>query len=276
MPTDNDLYNRDAHLWWSDAGYCSLLRTGLNPVRLAYFRGVLRDDLHVDPRGKRVLDVGCGGGLLTEEFARLGCHVVGVDPSTPSIAAARAHARGSGLDIQYGVAAGEQLPFAGASFDAVVCCDVLEHVTDVDRVLAEAARVLTAGGVYFYETINRTLLSRLLFITLAQDWLRVLPPCLHDWGLFITPRELRERMARYGIENRGTVGVRPSLRRLLGALRPLRRGVITYGEFGRRAGFRVSRATWASYLGYGVKSPRHGAGPVRHPREEEPAGRNAQ
>jgi SAM-dependent methyltransferase len=120
MPVDNDLYNRDAHLWWADTGSCSLLRTGLNPVRFAYFRQVLTDHLHGEPTGKRVLDIGCGGGLLAEEFARLGCHVVGIDPSPPSIAVAQAHARASGLGIEYGVAAGEQLPFATASFDIVV------------------------------------------------------------------------------------------------------------------------------------------------------------
>jgi 2-polyprenyl-6-hydroxyphenyl methylase / 3-demethylubiquinone-9 3-methyltransferase len=260
MPTDNDLYNRDAHLWWAETGPCSLLRTGLNPVRFAYFRRVLTEDLHVDPTGKRVLDVGCGGGLLAEEFARLGCHVVGIDPSRPSIAAAQAHAQESGLVIEYAMVVGEQLPFATASFDIVACCDVLEHVADVDRVLAEAARVLTVDGLYFYETINRTLLSRLLFITLAQDWLRLLPPQLHDWAMFLKPRELHGRMARYGIQNRETVGLRPSLLRLLGALRPLRHGMLTEGEFGRRAGFRVSGATWGSYLGYGIRSASPGRG----------------
>jgi 2-polyprenyl-6-hydroxyphenyl methylase / 3-demethylubiquinone-9 3-methyltransferase len=258
MPIDNDLYNRDAHLWWADTGACSLLRTGLNPVRFAYFRQVLTD-LHLDPAGKRVLDLGCGGGLLAEEFARLGCRVVGIDPSRPSIAAATAHAQASGLGIEYGVAAGERLPFAPASFEVVLCCDVLEHVADVDRVLAETARVLAEGGLYFYETINRTRLSRLLFITLAQDWLGLLPPQLHDWALFLKPRELRGRMARYGIGNRQTVGLRPRLLCLLGALGPWQRGRLTHGEFGRRVGFRVSRATWASYLGYGIK----GASPSR-------------
>jgi 2-polyprenyl-6-hydroxyphenyl methylase/3-demethylubiquinone-9 3-methyltransferase len=141
----------------------------------------------------------------------------------------------------------------------------LEHVADVDRVLAETARVLTAGGLYCYETINRTLLSRLLFITLAQDWLRILPPQLHDWAMFLKPRELHERMARHGIGNRQTVGLRPSLLRLLGALRPLRRGMLTDGEFGRRAGFRVSRATWASYLGYGKRSTSPGRGFAQEP-----------
>jgi 2-polyprenyl-6-hydroxyphenyl methylase / 3-demethylubiquinone-9 3-methyltransferase len=234
---------------------------------------VLTNDLHVDPIGKRVLDVGCGGGLLAEEFARLGCHVVGIDPSRPSLAAAQAHARVSGLGIEYGVAVGEQLPFATASFDIVTCCDVLEHVADVDRVLAEAARVLTVGGLYFYETINRTLLSRLLFITLAQDWLGLLPPQLHEWALFLKPRELHEGMARYGIQNRETVGLRPSLLRLLGALRPLRQGRLTEGEFGRRAGFRVSRATWGSYLGYGIRAASPGRGLRQGPGRKEPQDR---
>lgn len=253
MAVDNDLYNRDAHLWWADEGYLSLLRTGLNPVRFRYFHEILTNTLSRDPRGQRVLDVGCGGGLLAEEFARLGCHVVGIDPSAPSIAVARAHTQANSLTIAYGVANGEYLPFPNAVFDVVVCCDVLEHVAEVDRVLAESARVLKPGGVYCYDTINRTLLSRLLFVTLAQDWLSVLPPRLHDWRKFLTPHELHTQMVRYGITPRETVGLRPTLWRLLRALGKVRRGEMSYAEWGRRAGFQVSRQTWGSYMGYGLK-----------------------
>src|SRR5207302_6359910 len=97
-----------------------------------------------DPRGLRVLDVGCGGGLLAEEFAGLGCEVVGVDPSEGSLEVAREHARDRDLEIRYIRARGEQLPFGDEEFGAVYCCDVLEHVDDVAAAVTEAARVLEA------------------------------------------------------------------------------------------------------------------------------------
>src|SRR5882724_7864465 len=102
----------------------------LNPARFGYMRRVLTEELHLTPTDLRVLDVGCGGGLLAEEFARLGCAVTGVDPSQESLAAAREHAAAQGLAIGYQRSTGEALPCAADSFDVVYCCDVLEHVDD--------------------------------------------------------------------------------------------------------------------------------------------------
>lgn len=107
-----------------------------------------------DPTGLRALDIGCGGGFLAEEFARLGCRVVGVDPSKISIETAGRHAAGAGLDVTYLVGAGEQLPVADSSFDIAYCCDVLEHVSDLDSVIAETARALKPRGVYFFAYIQ--------------------------------------------------------------------------------------------------------------------------
>ena len=92
MPVDNQLYDTMADSWWDESGVLHFLR-GINPARFGYMRRILIDELGIDPRGKRTLDVGCGGGLLAEEFARLGCAVTGVDPSEKSLAAARDHAR---------------------------------------------------------------------------------------------------------------------------------------------------------------------------------------
>ena len=96
--------------------------------------------------------------MLAEQFAELGCQVTGIDPSEPSLTTARKHAELMGLNIAYQVGTGEHIPFADASFDIVTCCDVLEHVNDVTRVLPEISRVLVADGIFFYDTINRTFL----------------------------------------------------------------------------------------------------------------------
>ena len=106
-PIDNGLYDRMADLWWEEYGAFSLLRTGMNPARVEYLRTVVCGASALDPHDLRALDLGCGGGLLAEELARLGCAVTGVDPSAPSIAVARAHAARAGLPIDYRVAAGE-------------------------------------------------------------------------------------------------------------------------------------------------------------------------
>src|SRR6266702_3759820 len=123
MPVDNELYDRLSDTWWGDEGTLSMLRTALNPARFPWLRATLTQTLGREPRGLRTLDVGCGGGLLAEEFARLGCQVTGVDPSEPSLATAGKHAQQSGLDITYQVGVGEHLPFEDASFDIAVCCD---------------------------------------------------------------------------------------------------------------------------------------------------------
>src|SRR6478672_10035594 len=100
MPVDNALYDRMADSWWEDSGFLHVL-TALNPARFGYMRRVLTEELRLAPANLRVLDVGCGGGLLAEEFARLGCAVIGVDPSEESLVAARAHATTQGLTIAY-------------------------------------------------------------------------------------------------------------------------------------------------------------------------------
>ena len=115
MPVDNALYDRLADGWWHESGFLNALKA-LNPARFGYMRRILMEELRVDPHGLRTLDVGCGGGLLAEEFARVGCRVTGVDPSKPSLDAARVHARASGLGIEYREGSGEALPFADASF----------------------------------------------------------------------------------------------------------------------------------------------------------------
>jgi 2-polyprenyl-6-hydroxyphenyl methylase / 3-demethylubiquinone-9 3-methyltransferase len=219
-------------------------------------RRVLSEQLGLDLADKDVLDVGCGGGLLAERFAALGGHVTGVDPSLESLDAARAHARESGLEIDYRQGVGEELPFGGGTFNVVYCCDVLEHVDDVRVTVREIARVLQPGGVFLYDTIDRTLRSRLLVIKLSQEWraTRWAEPDTHDWRRFIRPAELERELATAGLDVRDRVGIAPA--NPLAAVRAMRdraRGAITYAEMGRRMRLRESRSTSALYAGYAIK-----------------------
>lgn len=257
MPIDNTIYDRNADQWWRDDALPNVLRTGYNPARFGYMRRVIVEGHGIDPAGTAVLDVGCGGGLLAEEFARLGCRVTGIDPSQPSIETARRHAAESGLEIDYRVGPGERLPFPDAAFDLVYCCDVLEHVDDLDRVIAETARVLRPGGLYLFDTINRTLRSWLIAIKLFQDWesTRFMEPHLHEWRMFVKPRELRRILRRHGLRHRQFVGLTPSLNPIAAVnhMRRRRRGELSFGEFALALAMRESRDKSVSYAGYAIK-----------------------
>ena len=256
MGIDNELYTRLATTWWHEDGVLHLLHTALNPMRLAYFRQILTQR-GIDPRDKRALDIGCGGGLLAEEVARLGCRVTGIDPSAASILVARNHAAERGLGITYQVAHGEAIPYPAATFDIAYCCDVLEHVDDLDAVLAETARVLKPDGIYFYDTINRNFASKIIAISVLQNWpwLSCLPPQLHEWRRFIKPGELQRLLAGHDIMSGGSVGLVPGANpiALLQALRRRKRGEISYAELGRRLRMHPSRWTLGAYMGFGVK-----------------------
>jgi 2-polyprenyl-6-hydroxyphenyl methylase / 3-demethylubiquinone-9 3-methyltransferase len=264
VSVDNEIYDRFAATWWAEDGMLHFLKTALEPVRFGYFQRILTEGLRLDPAQTRVVDVGCGGGILAEDFARLGCRATGIDPSEPSLTAARSHAAREGLDIRYAQAGGERLPFADASFGVACCCDVLEHVGDVDAVIAEIARVLKPGGVFFYDTVNRTLRSWLAAIKVMQEWAwsSFAPPGLHDWKMFIKPVDLAANLRRHGLEPHPVVGMAPALSHplaLVKALRERKKGRITYAELGRRLRFKESRDTSVSYLGYALK----GAGGLR-------------
>ena len=170
MAVDNGIFDRYADTWWVEEGTLHALKTSLNPGRFGYFRRMLTERLGLTGIGATVLDVGCGGGFLAEEFARLGCRVTGIDPSWRSLEVAHLHAQREGLDITYRWGRAERLPAADDAYDIVVCCDVLEHVDDPAAAVAELVRVLRPGGVLFFDTINRTAASKLLVIKLMQEW----------------------------------------------------------------------------------------------------------
>jgi 2-polyprenyl-6-hydroxyphenyl methylase/3-demethylubiquinone-9 3-methyltransferase len=257
VPIDNDYYDRVAAGWWDESQPLSMLLTGLNPGRFGYFRAVLTRRLGIEPRGATALDIGCGGGFQAEEFARLGCRVTGVDPSALTLEAARAHAHQSGLEIEYRLGAGEHLPADDAGFDIAYCCDVLEHVDDLERVIAETARALRPRGVYFFDTINRTVLSKLVAIKLMQEWkpTRVFDTNLHDWNRFIKPEELQTVLTRHDLHLQEVVGLVPGGKPLgiLKAFAGLKRGTMTYGDLGRALKARAGKRTSISYMGYALR-----------------------
>jgi len=257
VQVDNEIYNRRGDIWWDENQPLSAIRTAINPARLDYFIRILRA-LSVDLAGKAVVDIGCGGGLFAEELARMGARVIGVDPSMSSLDTARSHAVAAALRIDYRVGTGEKLPLPDGIVDIACCVDVLEHVSDVDAVISETARVLRTGGAYFFETINRTRRSRFVMIKLLQEWRLTawLPSNLHTWEQFITPGELRTVMSRHELEGDDIVGFGPDATppQLVRLLWQLRKGRISPGEFGRRARFVVTEDVRVSYAGYATKT----------------------
>ncbi len=258
MPIDNEVYDREGEGWWEEDNPLNILHGSLTPGRFAYFRQVLRDRLSLDLAGARALDIGCGGGFLAEEFARLGCQVVGVDPSAVSIETARRHATATGLSIDYRVGSGENLPVADGEFDLAYCCDVLEHVSDLDGVLSETARVLKPAGTFLFDTINRTLSSKLLVIKVMQEWrlTRIIDTAIHEWDMFIKPEELDQSLDRAGLRLEEVIGLGPrsSKPRVLVNFVRANRGSISYGELSRRLEAGQVKNTNLSYMGWATKT----------------------
>src|SRR5215831_4056905 len=188
-------FSRLAGEWWDPRGKMAVLHK-FNPVRLAYIRDAAcrqfgRNASHppcLD--GVRILDIGCGGGILCEPLARLGAAVVGADPSRDNIKAAELHAEGAGLTIDYRVTAAEALANAGERFDVVLAMEVVEHVANVGLFVRRCADMVKPGGLMVAATLNRTIKSFALAIVGAEYVLRWLPRGTHQWDKFVTPNEL--------------------------------------------------------------------------------------
>jgi 2-polyprenyl-6-hydroxyphenyl methylase/3-demethylubiquinone-9 3-methyltransferase len=256
-PINNRVYDELAHTWWDENEFLHLLKVMVNPWRVPYFQKALTKYYGQDLSRVRLLDVGCGGGVLAEEFARMGCQVTGIDISPRSIDTAQRHAAVSGLSIDYKIGSGTALPFAANSFEAVSCCDVLEHITDWKRVISEAARVLVPSGLLLFDTINRTQKSRLTFIKGLQEssFTKLMPPNTHVWEMFITPAELAEALKQSGLAIRDTQGGKIAKNPLatLWDVRRQKQGSITFGELGRRLELKLDPDLSLNYLGYASK-----------------------
>ena len=178
--------------WWDPAGSSAMLHK-LNPPRLRYIRDRVDAHWHGDPQGfaplagRTVLDIGCGAGLLAEPLARLGAAVTGIDAAPENIAVAQAHAVSGGLSIDY--RAGGIEATRDARYDLVTCLEVIEHVVDRETFVAGLAGAVAPGGLLVMSTPNRTPLSRLALIGIAEGTGRI-PRGTHDWAAFLTPEEL--------------------------------------------------------------------------------------
>jgi 2-polyprenyl-6-hydroxyphenyl methylase/3-demethylubiquinone-9 3-methyltransferase len=190
--------------WWDPTGKFRPLHK-FNPVRLAFIRDRLAARFARDPAtlrpftGLRLLDIGCGGGLLAEPLCRLGADVVGADASEKNIATAAIHAAEQGLTIDYRHATAEALAAAGERFDVILNMEVIEHVADRDAFLACCAEMLKPGGVMFVATLNRTLKALGLAVIGAEYILGWVPRGTHDWSKFVTPDELKRGLAAAGL-----------------------------------------------------------------------------
>jgi len=201
-----------AEEWWNPVGKFAPLHK-FNPVRLTFIRDACaghfsRDTRSVRPfKGLKLLDIGCGGGLLSEPLARLGFAVTGIDPSPKNVAIAQAHAAAGALQVDYACATAETLGGTSQAFDVVLNMEVIEHVADVRGFVRACSKLVRPGGLIFTATLNRTLKSLALAKIGAEYILRWLPPGTHDWNRFIEPRTLCRILEESGLNPLKTQGV---------------------------------------------------------------------
>lgn len=199
-PAEVARFSKLSQEWWDPKGKMAPLHA-INPLRLAYIRDAACRKFDRDPKnlnclsGLRILDIGCGAGLLCEPLTRLGAEVVGVDPSATNISVAKLHAERSRLTVDYRCTTIEELD-ANERFDIVLAMEVVEHVTDVGAFLDRCAAVLKPSGLMLVSTLNRTWKSFALAIVGAEYVLRWLPRGTHQWDKFVTPDEVTHHLSR--------------------------------------------------------------------------------
>lgn len=216
-------FSRIADEWWDLGGKFAPLHK-LNPVRVEYIRakvegrwgkGVSEANSSLNPlplapsplKGISILDIGCGGGILSESMARLGAKVTGIDASEKNIKVASLHAQKSGLDIDYKCTSAEELAASGAQFDVVLNMEVIEHVADVASFMKACAALVKPGGVMFVATMNRTVKSFALAIVGAEYILRWLPRGTHNWEKLLKPSEINTHLEKNGMNLKEITGI---------------------------------------------------------------------
>jgi 2-polyprenyl-6-hydroxyphenyl methylase/3-demethylubiquinone-9 3-methyltransferase len=201
-----------AKRWWDADGPMRPLHR-LNPLRLTWIKQQVCERFGRDTKSAtaltrlRILDVGCGAGIVTEPMARMGATTVGIDPAAENIAAAKHHATEAGLAIDYRAVTAEQLAAAKERFDVVLALEVVEHVTDVPAFVATCAGMVKPGGLMIVSTINRTMKAFALAIVGAEYLLRWLPRGTHSYDKLVTPDELRAAFGAAGLTPRAETGV---------------------------------------------------------------------
>lgn len=204
-PNEIEKFSRLAEQWWDPKGEFAALHS-LNPLRLAFIREQAerlfdRDSLSLTPlKGLKVLDVGCGGGLLSEPLSRLGAEVTAIDAAELNIEVARAHSQAQDLAITYRHTTAEDLLAEGAAFDLVVSMEVVEHVADPFDFLESCAQLVKPGGGLALATLNRTPKSFLLGIVAAEYVLRWVARGTHDWRRFLKPSEMAKPLRKQGLK----------------------------------------------------------------------------
>ncbi len=210
--TEVDRFSAMAAEWWDPTGKFRPLHK-INPVRLAYIRDKVAANYGRDPKGHnplaglRVLDIGCGGGLLSEPVARMGADVLGADASERNIGIARTHAAQSGVAVDYRAVTAESLAADGETFDVVLNMEVVEHVADVDFFISTCASMVRPGGLMLISTINRTFKAAALAIIGAEYVLRWLPKGTHQYEKLVRPEELEAPLTANGMTVEERIGV---------------------------------------------------------------------
>jgi len=210
--TEVDRFSAMASEWWDPNGKFRPLHK-FNPVRLTYIRDRVAGHFDRDPKspqpltGLRILDIGCGGGLLCEPIARMGADIVGADASQTNIEIARIHAAKSGVAVDYRAETAENLAADGELFDVVLNMEVVEHVADVDLFLSSCAQMVKPGGLMFIATINRTFKALTLAIVGAEYVLRWLPRGTHQYEKLVRPGEIEQPLAASGMTITDRTGV---------------------------------------------------------------------
>ena len=211
-PREVERFARMAAKWWDPRGPMAPLHK-LNPLRVGYIRDRAAERFGRDVKlmgclkGLRILDIGCGAGILSEPLARLGAELVGIDPAAENIEVARLHASESGVAVDYRATTAETLAEAGERFDVVLAMEVVEHVVDVPAFVATCAGMVKPGGLLMMATLNRTLKSFALAIVGAEYILRWLPRGTHQWDKFVKPDELEAAIEDAGLNVIGERGV---------------------------------------------------------------------
>ena len=199
-------FSRLAGEWWDMRGKFKPLHK-INPIRLEYIRASLEAHTGKQLKELRILDIGCGGGLLCEPLARLGAAVTGIDASHKNITVAKLHAEQGGLMIDYRCETAEALAASGAQFDAVISMEVIEHVADVSIFTEACCALVKPGGALMIGTLNRTLKSYMLAIVGAEYVLRWLPVGTHHWSKFLTPSEIASFLRKHDVALKEIKGI---------------------------------------------------------------------